>query len=215
VPQSLPDAPVAGFPHGRVPRTVRAEQLLDVAEALFATVGYGLTSIERIAQAAGVTRPVVYGHFGSKDGIYLACLRRARGQLEKAIFDATSSTTDPREQLELGADAYFGFVESDVARWRVLFGGGAAVSGEVAEEAMELHLATERQFAALLAAAAPGADDELVRAYAHGIGGAAHQIAEWWLRTKGIPRQTVVRWYCELCWSGMGPVVQRRGAKPA
>ena len=149
------------------------------------------------------------------DGIYLACLRRARGQLEKAIFDATSSTTDPREQLELGADAYFGFVESDVARWRVLFGGGAAVSGEVAEEAMELHLATERQFAALLAAAAPGADDELVRAYAHGIGGAAHQIAEWWLRTKGIPRQTVVRWYCELCWCGMGPVVQRRGAKPA
>src|SRR5437879_5350609 len=124
------DPVIGGFAHGRVPALVRAEQLLDVAERLFAEQGYGSTSIERIAREAGVTRPVVYEHFGSKDGIYLACLRRARGQLEEMLDAAVAPTSDPREQLERGADAYFGFVERDPVRWRVLFGGGAGVSAE-------------------------------------------------------------------------------------
>ena len=142
---------VGGFPHGRVPAEVRAQQLLDVAERLFAARGYGSTSIEGIAREAGVTRPVVYEHFESKDGIYLACLKRARSDLEAMLAEATASATDPRERLRRGADAYFGFVERGPARWHVLFGGGAAVSGDVAEEAMRLHLATERRFAELFA----------------------------------------------------------------
>jgi AcrR family transcriptional regulator len=190
-----------------VPGPLRAEQLLDIAEHLFATTGYGPTSIEGIARAAGVTRPVVYEHFGSKDGIYLACLRRARTHLEAMIFDAVATATDLRTQLERGADAYFRFVENDPARWHVLFGGGAAVSGEVAEEAMQLHLATERQFAELLAAAAPNQDEQQVLAYAHAIGGAAHQLAQWWLRTPGVARQQVVQWYCAVCWEGLNALI--------
>lgn len=194
---------VAGFPHGQVPGSVRSEQLLDVAERLFATTGFGATSIEAIAAEAGVTRPVVYSHFGSKDGIYLACLRRARGQLEAMMFDAIASSEAVRTQIERGADAYFRFVESDPARWRVLFGGDAAVSGAVAEEAMQLHLATELRFAELLAAAAPGNDPARLRAFAHAIGGAAHQLAQWWLRTPRISRKRIVRWYCEVTWAGV------------
>ena len=195
---------VGGFPHGRVPAAIRAEQLLDVAERLFAAHGYGSTSIERIAREAGVTRPVIYGHFGSKDGIYLACLRRARTQMEAMLMDAIASGAGLREQLERGADAYFRFVESDPARWHVLFGSGAAVSGVVAEEAMQLHLATERRFAELFARAAPQHDQKALLAYAHAIGGAGHQLAEWWLRTPGISRGQVVRWYSQVCWGGLG-----------
>src|SRR3954468_23368009 len=117
---------VNGFPHGRVPREVRAEQLLDVAEGLFAATGFAATSIDAIATEAGVTRPMVYAHFGSKDGIYLACLRRARAQLEEMLFEAMGRATDLRTQIEAGADAYFRFLERDPARWRVLFGGDAA-----------------------------------------------------------------------------------------
>jgi AcrR family transcriptional regulator len=197
------DQPIGGFPHGRVPAAMRAGQLLDVAEQLFAAYGYGSTSIERIAREAGVTRPVVYEHFGSKDGIYLACLRRARGQLESMMAEAMATAADPREQLERGADAYFGFVEQDPARWRVLFGGGAAVSGEVAEEAMLLHLATERRFAELFAVLAPRQEPQALLAFAHAIGGAAHQLAQWWLRTPGVSREQVVAWYCRVCWEGL------------
>jgi AcrR family transcriptional regulator len=199
---------VGGFPHGRVPAAVRAEQLLDVAERLFAAHGYGSVSIERIARDAGVTRPVIYEHFGSKDGIYLACLRRARGQLEAMLFEAIASTSNLREQLERGADAYFGFVERDPARWHVLFGGGAAVSGEVAEEAMQLHLATERRFAELFARAAPQHEPQALLAFAHSIGGAAHQLAQWWLRTADVSREQVVSWYCQVSWEGLGSALE-------
>src|SRR3982074_733164 len=132
---------VGGYKHGRVPRAVRSTQLLDLAEELLSENGYAGFSIDELCRAAGVTRPVVYEHFGSKDGIYLACLRRARGQLEEMIFQGIGRAPDARSQIERGADAYYRFVEEAPARWRVLFGGGAAVSGEVAEEAMQLHLA--------------------------------------------------------------------------
>jgi AcrR family transcriptional regulator len=199
---------VGGFPHGRVPGRVRSEQLLDVAERLFATTGFGATSIEAIAAEAGVTRPVVYAHFGSKDGIYLACLRRARAQLETMMFGAIATAEDVRTRIERGADAYFRFVESDPVRWRVLFGGDAAVSGAVAEEAMQLHLATERRFAELLARDAPGHDPDRLRAFSHAIGGAAHQLAQWWLRTPRISRKRIVQWYCEVTWAGLSTLFE-------
>jgi AcrR family transcriptional regulator len=208
VPPKTTRRRVGGFPHGRVPGRVRSEQLLDVAERLFATAGYGATSIEAIASEAGVTRPVVYSHFGSKDGIYLACLRRARAQMEAMMFEAIGSASDVRTQIEGGADAYFRFVESDPARWRVLFGGDAAVSGDVAEEAMQLHLATERRFAALLSeVSGGGGDEQQVLAFSHAIGGAAHQLAQWWLRTPGVPRERVVEWYCAVTWEGLRALV--------
>jgi len=197
------NAPVAGFPHGRVPGRLRAEQLLDVAEELFAGAGYGQVSIQAIALAAGVTRPVVYHRFGSKDGIYLACLRRARAQMETMMFEAVASTSGTRTQLERGADAYFRLVETDPARWRLLFGGGAALSGAVAEEAIRLHLATEEGFVDLLRPLAPHADEHTLLAHAHAIGGAAHQLAQWWLRTPGITRAQVVEWYCSASWDGL------------
>ena len=203
------DQGVGGFPHGRVPASVRSEQLLDVAERLFATTGYAATSIEAIATKAGVTRPVVYEHFGSKDGIYLACLRRARGQLETMMFEAMATASDLRAQIERGADAYFRFVESDPQRWRVLFGGDAAVSGAVAEEAMQLHLATERRFVALLAGTPAGEDEQRALAFAHAVGGAAHQLAQFWLRTEGISREQVVEWYCAVTWEGLRGLVGR------
>jgi AcrR family transcriptional regulator len=69
---------VNGYRHGRVPRPVREQQLLDVAEEQFAAHGYGGASIEVIARLAGVSRPIVYDHFGDKEGVYVACLRRSR-----------------------------------------------------------------------------------------------------------------------------------------
>src|SRR4029077_13133683 len=126
------------------------------------------------------------------------------------LADAMVTAADPREQLERGADAYFGFVEQDPARWRVLFGGGAAVSGEVAEEAMRLHMATEQRFAELFAGVAPRQDPQALLAFAHSIGGAAHQLAQWWLRTPGVTREQVVEWYCAATWEGL-----RRPGAPA
>ena len=192
-----------------MPAQVRSEQLLDVAERLFATSGYGATSIEAIAREAGVSRPIVYRLFGSKEEIYLACLRRARGQMESMMFTAVAGSADLQEQIRLAADAYFQFVEEDPERWRVLFGGDAAVSGPVAEEAMQMHLATERQFADLFAVGdAPPGEPELL-AISHAVGGAGHQLAQWWLRTPEISREQIVGWYCAVVWEGLGTLLGR------
>ena len=199
---------IAGYAHGHVPAAVRAEQLLDVAERLFSTHGFGATSIDAIARAAHVTRPMIYKRFGSKDAIYLACLRRARGELEAMLFEAVAAAGgDLHAQFVAGADAYFRFVEQGPERWRVLFGGGAAVSGDIAETAMQLHLGTERRFAQLFRQASPDADERQLAAYAHAIGGAAHQLAQWWLRTPGVARDEVVRMYCGVTWNGLAAVL--------
>src|SRR5438270_8210205 len=96
-----PEAPlVNGYRHGRVPRPVREQQLLDIAEEQFAVNGYGGASIEVIARLAGVSRPIVYDHFGDKEGVYIACLRRARGELEEMILAAVAQAGSPREMME-------------------------------------------------------------------------------------------------------------------
>src|SRR4030088_1557488 len=82
---------VRGHRHGQVPREVRNQQLLDIAEKLFITKGFAATSIEDIARAAGITRPIVYSHFGTKEGIYLACVRRARTAFQQALVEAVSA----------------------------------------------------------------------------------------------------------------------------
>ena len=198
---------VAGFPHGRVPGEVRQQQLLDVAERLFAERGYRATSIEGIAAAARVTRPVVYQHFGSKEGVYLEVLRRARAQMEKLIFENMATATDVQSRVRAAADAYFRFVELDPDRFRVLFGADAAsVPPVVAEEAKQLHLRTERGWAAMLSEAAPGYDQRFYQAVAHAIGGAGNQLAQWWLRTPGVSREQLVDWYCEITWGGVGAI---------
>src|SRR3954451_12222043 len=93
---------VNGYRHGRVPRQVREQQLLDVAEEQFAGCGYGGASIEVIDRLAGVSRPIVYDHFGDKEGVYIACVRRARGELEEMILAAVAGASTPREMIERG-----------------------------------------------------------------------------------------------------------------
>jgi AcrR family transcriptional regulator len=206
-PRQGPAAATLRRARRRLPPGRRAALLLDVAERLFGERGYGSTSIEQIAAAAGVTRPVVYDRFGSKDGIYLACLRRARTQLEDTMFTAMAGAEAGLEQLRRGADAYFGFLETNPPRWRVLFGGGAAVSGAIAEEAMQLRFGTESRMAELLQRAAPHADDVTVRGLAHAVGGAAHQLAQFWLRTPQLSRAAVVDLYCAFAWPAIAGLV--------
>src|SRR3954452_11165897 len=101
------DPLVAGYKHGRVPRAIREQQLLDHAEELLLKNGYGGFSIEDLCRAAGVSRPVVYDHFGSKDGVYIACLRRIRGEFEQAMVDAAAGASELPEVFAIGVDAFF------------------------------------------------------------------------------------------------------------
>jgi len=197
---------VGGYRHGRVPRPVREQQLLDVAEEQFAVHGYGGASIEVIARLAGVSRPIVYDHFGDKEGVYIACLRRARGELEEMILAAVAGAGTPREMIERGTSAYFEFVERRGQRWAVLF-GGVELAGGAAEEVAALRFETVARIRDLISAIAPGADEVTVEAFAHAISGSSEQVAKWWRANPRLERSQVVELQVAFAWSGLSQLL--------
>jgi AcrR family transcriptional regulator len=199
-------APVlAGHAAGRrrrLPRDERVAQLLDVAQSLFADRGYAATSIDLIARTAGVSRPVVYDHFGSKDGIYFACVRRARGEFHTAIIAGIVGVDGLAERLYAGLDACFAFIESDPDRWAVMF-RGVALTGEAADEAVRLRFETVGMLAAMIQDAVPDAPPHRVEAFAHALSGAGEQMERWWRARPEMTREEVVDHLHRFAWFGI------------
>src|SRR3954451_4582020 len=96
-PVTMPEATlqVTDYPHGRVPRAVRARQLVELAEELFAERGYAGASMDELCRRAGVTKPIVYDLFESKEGLFRACLARAVDRMADSIAAAVRAETDP------------------------------------------------------------------------------------------------------------------------
>src|SRR5688572_33467302 len=93
----------------RLPAPARRRQLLDVALIAFGSGGFHRTSMDDVAEAAGVTKPVLYQHFGSKRALFLELLHDVGGRLLDAIAKATAEASGPRQQVEAGFSAYFHF----------------------------------------------------------------------------------------------------------
>jgi AcrR family transcriptional regulator len=186
----------------RLTKDQRVEQLMDIAQVVFAERGFDGTSIEQIARAAGVSRPIVYEHFGSKDGIYLACLRRARAQLDEALTTAVAGVDDMEQRLAAGVAACFRFIEQDPARWAVLF-NGVAVSGTVAAEATRLRMGTVAAIADMIHAARPQADRREVEAFANALSGAGEQLERWWRLNPDVSREEISGYLHRFAWHGL------------
>ena len=114
---------------GSTPRltgAARREQLLDVTKAIVVERGYHAVSIEAVCRAAGITRPVVYGHFGDLGGLLDALVtRESRRGMEAiaAFMPAVLGEGDPRERLLAALEAYLRTVQADPATWRLLLVG--------------------------------------------------------------------------------------------
>lgn len=116
----------------RLPANARREQILDVALNVFADAGFHGASMNDIAVAAGVTKPVLYQHFDSKRDLYKALLDDVGNRLLVQIAKATADATDGKSTTELGFRAYFRWVAEDHAAFRLLFGGGTSTDDEFA-----------------------------------------------------------------------------------
>lgn len=198
------ELPIVSKPKARrMPRAKREQQLLNVALQLFIEHGYQGTSMEDIASAAGVTRPIVYNHFGSKDGIYLACLRRARESLDQHIVDAAKDLTTLQGRLNAGVEGYFTFVDENRSSWHLLFGGGIAIAGTASEEASRLRFQSVEKIAQLLFGVVDDIDTEKGEAIAHAVSGAGEQLAKWWLQRPQVSKQHVMELMINFCWSGL------------
>lgn len=194
---------MAAEPRRRLAPEARRAQLLAVSEDVFARLGYQGTAVEDIAAAAGVTRTLIYKYFADKDEIYLECVRVARETLDAAVVSAAGQYDDPEHQLRAGFRAYFTFVRDGGSKWDVLFGGGAAAAGTVADAAGAFRYQTAEVIGGLVQAAAPGLTVDAASAYAHAISGAAEQTAKWWRRHADTTLDTVVERMMAVLWPGL------------
>src|SRR3954466_14885814 len=105
----------------RLPRAERERQMLATAHALFAERGYGEVTMDEVASAVGVTKPLLYNYFGNKERLYAACMAPAAEALADAIVAGGRSSGTPAEALGSAIHAFFAFLDADREGWRVLF----------------------------------------------------------------------------------------------
>ncbi len=186
----------------RLPAAERREQILDTALAVFAERGYHVGSMNDVAEAAGVTKPVLYQHFSSKRELFVELLRETGTRLQTRIAKATAEASSPREQIEMGFDAYFDFVGKNTDAFRILFGSGAQRDPEFASFAQEVEQSIAASIAQLIVVdGQPAADQELL---ANSIVGMTEAASRYWLAQE--PRgnlKLVGEQVARLAWFGM------------
>lgn len=169
-------------PTKRLTGEQRRTQLLEVAARLFAERGYQATTMDDVAEAAGVTKPLLYQHFNSKKDLYLELVDEVAGRILSAIAGADARAATGREKVELSLGAYFRLVVEDRASFQLLFNrdhGGDT----------DLGRATRRVERALISAIDPlidaGLDEEHRRFLAAAMVGMAEGSTLSWIDTQG------------------------------
>ena len=188
----------------RLPASARREQLLDVALQVFARQGYHGASMNDIAEAAGVTKPVVYQHFESKRELYLALLDEVGNRLLTAISKATAGATSGKHQTELGFQAYFRWVADDHDAFLLLFGSGARRDEEFNDAVKKVTAQVAEAIKPLIAA---DIDAEHQRTLAHGLVGLAEGVSRRLVDngTQFDP-ELLARQVSDLAWAGLRSV---------
>lgn len=188
----------------RLPAARRRRQLLDVAQEVFAEQGFHATSMDEIAEAAGVTKPVLYQHFDSKRLLYLELLEDVGQQLLDKITAATAQARTPREQVEFGFDAYFRFVAERQSAFRLLFGGGVGRDEEFADAVRTVETAISEAIATLIET---NIDAEHRRLLAQGIVALAEGTARYWIENDlDLQPEVVAARIANLAWAGLRAV---------
>jgi AcrR family transcriptional regulator len=176
-----------------MPRPERERQMLEVAGRSFAARGFHAVSMDEIAEQAGISKPMLYHYFGSKEGLYVAYVRQQGDALLAGMRDATEPDASPAERLWAGTLAFLGYVDEHRPGWALLYREAVSQGGPVAVEVAELRA----RIAAivhrlLLGTAGPGAS-ETGEMLAHAFVGAGESVANWWLEHPEEPREDVAK----------------------
>src|SRR4051794_40691680 len=186
----------------RLPAVQRRRQLLDVSLEVFARRGFHAASMAEIAEAAGVTKPVLYQHFRSKRELYLELLDDVGQRLLEEVQKATAAAGGPRQQVAFGFAAYFRFVADNESAFRLLFGGdGREADRQFADTIRRVEDAIADAVAALIEA---DIDDDHRRLLAYGVVGLAEATSRHWVLTGRREEVDILsRRVADLTWAGL------------
>ncbi len=187
-------------------RAERREQLIEVARGLFADRGIDGTSVEEIASHAEVSKPVVYEHFGGKEGMYAVIVDREMNRLLDRI---TTSLTgdDPRQLLEQAGTALFDFIENDTDGFRILVRDTPASASGFDSLILEVAVRVDHVLATQFRAR--GFDPDLSQMYSQMLVGMVAHTGQWWLDARQPKKEDVVAHLVNLAWNGLGHMERR------
>lgn len=162
----------------------RRLQLIDVARSVFARSGYFGTTMDDVALAAGITKPILYQHFESKKALYLALIDEATLEITKAIWDATEDQSDALTMAASGMRAYFAYVKAHPDSFRILF-SDAQADPEIMDRIDSTRSVIAEKVAQLIENSifANWPDKQQIQIVATGIVGLAEMVAKEWIAT--------------------------------
>jgi AcrR family transcriptional regulator len=180
----------------------RREQLLDVTKSIVAARGFHAVSIERVARQAGVSRPIIYGHFEDLPGLLDALVARegarALGQLAE-VLPAALARSDPEERLVAALGGYLEAVQADPETWRLVLVPSEGAPAVLHEAIARGRAAVVEQLAAALRGGGPGVDAPDPELAAHLLSALADEAARLLLADpERYPRERVLalaRWF--------------------
>jgi AcrR family transcriptional regulator len=181
----------------------RREQLVTVARSVFAEKGFQPASVEEIAARAEVSKPVVYEHFGGKEGIYAVVVDREVGDLSNRLTAALNTQGHPRQIVERTALALLDYIEENEDGFRILVrdspvaqanGPFSSMLGDAAKTVEGL-LATEFETHNL--------DPATAALYAQMLVGMTAFTGQWWLESKEPDKAAVAAHLTNLAWNGL------------
>ena len=194
----------------RLSRDDRMEQTLAAAHSLFAERGYAAVTMDEIAAAIGVTKPLLYNYFGNKERLYIACLEKAGDALIATIVDSVEQTANPGDALGAGVRAFFSFLDTDRSAWAVLFDETLPHGGEVFDRVASYRGQIVDLVSASLLAQMPERSRKAARVEVEALStallGASEALARWWLRTEAISAEDAA----ELLISTVEPGLRNR-----
>jgi AcrR family transcriptional regulator len=194
---------------GRLTAAARRAQLIEVGRSVFAKRGYEATSVEEIAERAKVSKPIVYEHFGGKEGLYAVIVDREVEHIVARITEALS-TGSPRERLERAALAFLTYVEERPDGFAVLLRDLPETKRSGEMPALMYDLASRVGDIFALQFRKAGYDAKASPIYAHALVGMVAFVGQWWTESGKRPSaDTVAGHLAALAWMGLRHLPKR------
>ena len=180
----------------------RREQLLDVGRVLFAEKGFDGTSTEEIASRAGVSKPIVYEHFGGKEGLYAVVIDREMQRLLD-LFTGALTAGEPRALLEQAALALLTYIEDESDGFRILVRDSPVASPSGTFSSLLNDIASQVEYILGNQFKARGYDTKLAAMYSQALVGMVALTGQWWLDERKPKREEVAAHLVNLAWHGL------------
>ena len=186
----------------RLSASARRAQLIDVGRSVFARRGYEGASVEEIALRAKVSKPVVYEHFGGKEGLYAVVVDREMEYVLRRITEAIAQGS-PRDRASAGAVAFLTYVRDHPDGFAVLAQDAPAKKG--AAQMTSLLFAVAERVTGVFASTFKqhGYDPKLAPIYAHALVGMVTFVGQWWMSARRPPVEEVAAHLEALVWMGL------------